>query len=221
MGKLSWSREKVASRKSVKVVLFSLTILCTAGISGFAYVHFFTKGLENLPSRVCDGTVERDLVIQVLPPARSADQWTDRQNSRADLTYYCHVTTTNNSSLLSETRVRPISKADWLKSYSKNGGTNKIIHTTADDIEALTQLNSDYVEVYAPCSPPSIPSYNASEDYAVLTRLWVDGDTKATGTPLGQALTDIAYQVTKHVHKLAECQGAHDFPQELPRYGDR
>ncbi|MFF2509679.1 hypothetical protein [Streptomyces sp. NPDC058086] len=71
--------------------------------------------------------------------------------------------------------------------------------------------------MYVPCAPPGVPSYNASQPYAVVGEARI-GPAKATGVPLRQALTDFAYQLAKHAYKLAECKDPRGFPEELPRY---
>ena len=216
------TRAPKETRHGAKWFLFSLTALCLAGVSiWFGYVQFFTKGLEHLPSKLCEGAVERNLVVQVLPSTRSAEEGAKHQNSGDDLTFYCHVDTSGDSSIWSEARVRPISEADWIASYRGSGGDNGIIRSSADDIQAVAQPDTEQAEVYVPCTPPAVSSSNTSEDYAVITRVEAAGEVKETGTALRQTLTDIAYQLAKHAYKLAECQGTHDFPQELPRYGDR
>lgn len=216
------NRAPKETKHGAKLPLFRLAALCLAGVSiWFGYVQFFTKGLEHLPAKLCEGAVERDLVVQVLPSARSAAAGAKRQNSGDDLTFYCHVDTSGDSSIWSEARVRPVSEAEWIASYRGSGGDNGIIHSSADGIQAVAQLDTQQAEVYVPCTPPTVPSYNSSEDYAVITRVVTAGEVKATGTALRQTLTDIAYQLAKHAYKLAECQGTHDFPRELPRYGDR
>ncbi|MFE9095590.1 hypothetical protein [Streptomyces sp. NPDC007264] len=181
-------------------------------------MQFFTKGLEHLHAKICDGAVERNLVVQLLPPARSAEEGSEHRNSGDRLTYYCHVVTSSDSSLWGEARVRPVSKTDWLDGYRGSGGDNSIIRTSIDGIEALAQLDGEQAAVYVACVPPAVPSYNASEDYAVITRVEASGDVKATGMALRQALTDFAYRLTKHAYGLAECKVPRNFPEELPRY---
>ncbi|MGW6927181.1 hypothetical protein ACWGA9_38960 [Streptomyces sp. NPDC054950] len=44
------------------------------------------------------------------------------------------------------------------------------------------------------------------------------GDSRASGAALRQAVTDFAYQLTKHAYELAECQARRTLPEELPRY---
>ncbi|MDQ0598505.1 hypothetical protein QF037_002850 [Streptomyces canus] len=212
-------REQIVTQRSTKGILLSLTALCLAGVAIWVgYVQFFTNGLESLPTKICDGSVDRGLATQVLPPARSAEEGVKRQNSGDDLTFYCHVDTSNDSSLWSEAKVQPLSKADWLESYGVGGGNNRIIHTSVDGIEAVAKLDTEHAAVYVSCSPPGVPSYNASEDYAVTTRVEANGDLNVTGTALRQVLTDFAYQVTKHTYELAECKEPRDFPDQLPRY---
>ncbi|GGL11936.1 hypothetical protein GCM10010094_86090 [Streptomyces flaveus] len=70
------------------------------------------------------------------------------------------------------------------------------------------------------CAPPVVPSYNASAAYAVITEVSIGGDAKATGATLRQTLPDVAYRLTEHAYKLAECKAPRDFSEELPRYED-
>ncbi|MEU8992133.1 hypothetical protein AB0C98_38140 [Streptomyces sp. NPDC048558] len=215
------NRESTSTRYNAKGLLLGLTALCLAGVAvWFAYAQFFTKGLERLPSKICEGTVERDTVIQVLPSARSAEEGSKRGNPGDDQVFSCNVATSGDSSLLGRSWVRPVSKADWLESYGGSGGNSQVIHTSVGGIEALAQLDTEQAAVYVPCVSPALSSDNASDDYAVITRLEAGGDLKATGAALRQNLTDIAYQLTKHAYKLAKCQGSRDFPGELPRYED-
>ncbi|MFI8238826.1 hypothetical protein ACIF83_16400 [Streptomyces sp. NPDC085866] len=219
------SKKRAVVEYSAKNFLLSLAGLCLAGlVVWFGYVQFFTKGLEHLPVTMCENTVERDQVVQVLPQARSAEEASMHQNAGDDFTFYCHVVTSSASSLWGETRVRPVSKADWLESYRGSGGDKRIIRASADGIEAVAQLDPEdgVAAVYVPCAPPAVPSSDASEDYAVITEVSVRTyeDPKATGTALGQTLTDIAYQLTEHAYKLAECKESRDFPAKLPRYKD-
>ncbi|MFI2430659.1 hypothetical protein [Streptomyces sp. NPDC018693] len=212
-------REKAANRASVRGFLLSLTALCLAGATAwFVYVQFFTKGLEQLPDKLCEGTVGRNMVIQVLPSARSAEEDARHGNSEDDQKFSCHITTSGDSSLLGRSWVRPVSKANWLNSYEGGAGNGQLLHTSIDGVEALAQLSTEHAAVYISCAPPSGPSYNAAAEYGVFTEVEASGDTKTTGPELGQALTDIAYQLTKHVYKLAECQKPMDFPDQLPRY---
>ncbi|MEU0344691.1 hypothetical protein ABZ092_38630 [Streptomyces bobili] len=217
------NKEQAAFRASAKGFLFSLTVLCLAGVAvWFGYMQFFTKGLEHLPAKVCEGTVERETVVDVLPHARSAEEGSDQHNSGDNLTFYCHVVTSGDSSLWGRAQIRPVSKDKWLASYRDSGGDNRIIRVSVNGIEAVAQLDPENTTagVYVPCVPPVVPSYNTPEAYAVITEVSVGGDTKATGGALRQALTDVAYRLTEHAYELAECKDSRNFPEDLPRYKD-
>lgn len=217
MGKPQNSPTPLTSWRNTRVVLLFLVVLglfCGAGWT------FLNKGLYLLPGKMCEGTLERDMVKSVLPSARSADSGSDSRGPGDGLTFWCYVTTSNDSSISGEARVQPISRERWLAYYRGSGGQDRIIRVSVGSIEALAQVNpgADTSSVYVPCAPPSVPSYNASQPYAVVGEARIDGPAKATGVPLRQALTDFAYQLTKHAYKLAECKEPRDFPEELPRY---
>ncbi|MFG2120559.1 hypothetical protein [Streptomyces sp. NPDC048710] len=206
------------SRTRVILLFFvALGLFCGAGWL------FLNKGLYLLPDKMCEGTLERDMVKEVLPRAQSADSGSDRQGAGDDLTFWCHVTTSDDVSLSGEARVQPASPEEWLEAYRGSGIRHRIIRVSVGDIEALAQIDpsADTSSVYVPCAPPGVPAYNASESYAVIGETRVYGRPKATGVPLRQALTDFAYQLSKHAYKLAECKAPRDFPAELPRYKDR
>ncbi|MEU3828327.1 hypothetical protein AB0F36_23875 [Streptomyces sp. NPDC029080] len=207
----SWPAWKV-------LVLFfaALTFCCGAGWA------FLNKGLYLLPDKMCGGALARDTVEQVLPDARSADTGSDRTGAGAGLRLWCHVTTSNDSLLSGEVRVAPAGPQEWLKSY-RESGQKHVIHVSVGDIGALAQLDpgAGTSSVYVPCAAPGVPSYNATQPYAVVGEAWVDGPAKAKGMALRQALTDFAYQLTEHAYGAAECKAPRDFPEKLPRYGKR
>ncbi|WP_306185880.1 hypothetical protein [Streptomyces sp. MK5] len=130
------------------------------------------------------------------------------------------MTTSSDSSLTGQARVQPASSGKWLKYYRGSGRQNPIIRVSTGGIEALALTGSGEAtaSVYVPCAPPSVPSYNASQPYAVIGEVRIDGRAKTAGMSLRQALTDFAYQLTEHAYKLAECRDHRAFPKELPRY---
>ncbi|MBN0045291.1 hypothetical protein JS756_14465 [Streptomyces actuosus] len=193
------------------LILVGFALLCVAGWYG--YVQFFTRGLETLPARVCDGAVERDLVVQALPPSRDARERAVNSSTSEDFTWNCRVVTSGDSVLWGQTHLSPVSKVDWVK-----GHNGRIVRAAVGDIEALAEIDTEEAAVYVPCTPRSELLRNSSPNYAVLTSMSVGGDTKAKGALLLQILTDIAYEQAKHAYGLAECQGHRDFPSELPRY---
>ncbi|MFF8973218.1 hypothetical protein [Streptomyces sp. NPDC014995] len=217
MDKSTWSRERIATWESGRGFLLCLVVL---SLLGGATWLFFIKGLYLLPDEMCEGTLERGTVTRVLPQARSAEDGSDRRGAGSDFTFSCYVTTSNDSSLSGQARVQPVSSEKWLASYRGSGGDNRFVRVSLDGIEALARLDTGNAAVYVPCDPPVVPSYNASEDYAVTTEASVSGDTKATGTALRQLLTDVAYELAEHAYQRAGCRQTVDFPEELPRYED-
>ncbi|MGW0770382.1 hypothetical protein [Streptomyces sp. NPDC002676] len=214
------SQTRLASWQNARVILLFLIIL---GLFCGAGWIFLNKGLYLLPDQMCDSTLKRDTVKQVLPNARSADSGSDSKGAGSDLTFWCDVTTSSHSLLSGQARVQPASRKEWLEHYQDSGEQNRIIRVSVGKIEALAQIDSSGAtsSVYVPCTPPRVPEYNAAEPYAVIGEAWINGPAKVKGVPLGQTLTDFAFQLTQHAYKLAECKGARDFPQELPRYEPR
>ncbi|MFI1365323.1 hypothetical protein [Streptomyces griseochromogenes] len=219
MEKSQMSRNRLASRQNAKVILLffvTLGLFCGAGWL------FLNKGLYLLPDKMCEGTLERDMVKQVLPRAQSADSGSDSTGTGDNLNFWCHVTTSNDVSLSGEARVQPSSREEWLEYYRGSGVRHRIIRVSTGDIEALAQVDpsADTSSVYVPCAPPGLLGHDASQPYAVIAETRIYGRAKAEGVPLRQTLTDFAYQLTKHAYKLAECKAPRDFPKELPRYKD-
>ncbi|MBY8845636.1 hypothetical protein [Streptomyces sp. SP2-10] len=208
----------LASWETWKVLLLffvALAVFCGAGWA------FLNKGLYLLPDEMCDGTLAQGTVKQVLPNAQSAGSDSDRQGKGDRLRVWCKVTTSNDSLLSGRARVEPVSRRDWLAGY-RESGQQQVVQISVGEIGALAQLDPDTgaSSVYVPCTPPEVPSYNASQPYAVVGEAWVHGPAKAKGAPLRQALTDFAYQLTRHAYDLAECKESRDLPEKLPRYGD-
>jgi hypothetical protein len=206
---------------SGKRLIASLLGLGLAGTGiGFALHYALTSGLERLPDRMCEGALARSTVKQALPKARSADTGSRTLGAGSDLELWCYVNTSGDSALSGEARVQPLSQEEWLEYYRGAGGQNRVIRLSAGDMEAVARIDpdEDTTSVYVPCAPPSVPSYNASEPYAVVAETRVDGAAGAEGVPLRQTLTDFAYQLSRHAYELAECEPHRDFPAELPRY---
>ncbi|MFI6037597.1 hypothetical protein ACIBBD_26160 [Streptomyces sp. NPDC051315] len=219
MDKSTWSRERIATWESGKGFLLCLTVLLVLGSVAWL---FLIKGLYLLPEKMCEGTLERSVVTQVLPKARSAEDGSDRRGAGESFSFSCYVHTSNDSSLWGRADVEPVTREKWLESYRGSGDRNRIVSVSVDGIEALARLDdrNAVAGVYVPCAPPVAADFNAPETYAVITEVGVDGDTEATGTALRQTLTDIAYRITERSYELAECKEARGFPVELPRYED-
>lgn len=96
MEKSQNSPTPLTSWRNTRVVLLFLVVLglfCGAGWT------FLNKGLYLLPGKMCEGTLERDTVKSVLPSARSADSDSHGQGVGNGLTFWCYVTTSNDSSI--------------------------------------------------------------------------------------------------------------------------
>ncbi|NUV59106.1 hypothetical protein [Streptomyces sp. CAI-85] len=207
---------RAATRASAKGFAAGLALVCLLG--GGTWI-FFVKGLHLLPGDMCDGTLERGTVTRVLPQARAADAGSRVQGAGPDLAFYCHVNTSEGSYLDGRAQVLPVSREKWLKSSRGSGSGDRVAHVSADGgIEAVAKLASRSARVYVPCEPPSVPSYNASAEYGVVTEFSVSDDSRVTGAELRQILTDVAYRMSRHTYELAECGKGRDLPAELPRY---
>jgi hypothetical protein len=217
-------RKRTLAEYSGKRLVASVLALGLVGTGVWFAVHYaLTTGLERLPEKMCEGSLERSTVQEVLPKARSADSGSDTNGSGYKLAFRCHVTTSGDSTLSGEARVQPVTRRTWLEHHRGAGGQNRLIRVSMGDMEALARIDSESntTSVYVPCAPPGVPSYDASQPYAVVGESWVAGDAAAKGVPLRQALTDFAYQLTRYAYESAECKEHRDFPAELPRYEGR
>ncbi|MCQ9135059.1 hypothetical protein [Streptomyces hilarionis] len=211
-------RERAATKASTKGLLICLAVLSVAGAGAW---FALTTGLERLPSKVCEGSVDRDVVIRALPRTRTAEEGSSRSHEGKNLMFSCHIYTSADSILSGMTRVDDASMQQWLDHY---GGTTskESIRVSADGIEALAGLNTDSgrSSVYVPCVPRGVPAGSANESYAIITEASVVGAGRVSGAALRQAVSDFAYQLTKHVYEEAGCKDRRTFPEELPRYED-
>lgn len=211
-------RKQKAIRSDAKGFLICLTVLCLVGAGAW---FALTTGLERLPSKVCDGSVERDVVIRTLPRTRTAEEGANRRHEGEDLMFSCHIYTSADSILSGMARVEDASVQQWLSHYgaSTHGGA---VRVSADGVAALARLDSDSgsSSIYVPCTPRGVRAEDATESYAIVTESDVIGDSRLSGAALRQAVTDFAYQLTKHTYELAGCQDPRTLPEELPRYED-
>jgi hypothetical protein len=212
-------RKGFSSWGPVRTTILFVVVL---GVLSGAGWMFLNKGLYLLPGQMCEGVLPRDAVKQVLPRVRSAGTSSTVHGAGENLTFWCRVTTSGESSLSGEARIEQVSSDKWLEYYRGVGDQHRVIRITMGGMQALAQIDSDEntSSVYVPCEPPAVPEYNASRPYAVVGETRVYGTAKAKGIPLRQALTDFAYRLSEHAYKLAECKAPRDFPKELPRYKD-
>ncbi|MGV9902912.1 hypothetical protein ACWDU8_10580 [Streptomyces sp. NPDC003388] len=179
---------------------------------------FFVKGLYLLPDKVCEGSVQRDVVIRTLPLARAAEEWSDHRGRGADFMFGCRVSTSGDSILSGSVNLRVSSKDEWERGYGSDGGA-RVVRTSAGRVAGLAQLDDDGVaSVYVPCEPKGAGEVSGAS--ALVAEVAVTGKSRASGAARRQALTDFAYQLTRHAYVLAGCKGLSDFPERLPHYGD-
>lgn len=119
--------------------------------------------------------------------------------------------------------LRESSKVDWAAGYGSSSGT-AVVRTSAGRVAGLAQVNADHgiASVYVPCEPKKAREGKggAFGHPALVAEADVIGKSRVSGAALRQALTDFAYQLTRHAYDLVGCKGARDFPAQLPRYGD-
>ncbi|MFC9286679.1 hypothetical protein [Streptomyces sp. NPDC057052] len=213
------SKEQEATKASAKGFLICLTVLCLVGAAAW---FALTTGLERLPSKVCDGAVERDVVIRTLPRTRTAEEGATRRHEGKDLEFSCHIYTSADPILSGNARVDDASADSWFNHYGGTAGGDSV-RVSANGVEALARLDRDSGSsyVYVPCVPRGVRASDASESYAVIAEAGVIGEGRVSGAALRQAVTDFAYQLLKHTYELAECQGTRNLPEDLPRYEDK
>ncbi|MFH9862682.1 hypothetical protein [Streptomyces sp. NPDC017202] len=204
--------------KNKKIAILGTATFTLAIGAWFSYQEFFTKGLDNLSSRVCDEGVERDTVRRVLPDTRSAEEGADTNGSGDSFMFSCRVYTANDSILSGEAKIQDSSQKTWEKYYKSYGGESKgeTEQSSSDGIYALSK--EDFASVYVPCVPNGSRPDDASQEYALVTEVRVIGESRITGIDLHQALTDFAYQITRRAYSLGDCQGVQEFPEKLPRF---
>lgn len=197
-----------------------MVALCLLGGGGwFAYQQIFTKGLDELPPKVCDKAVDREAVVRVLPDTRSADEEAKPTGAGKNFALNCRIYTSGDSILSGEAKIQDASEQSWINFY---GGkvNDRIIRVSTDGVAALAQRDNAHAtaSVYVACTPRGVQAADASESYALITEARVVGDTRVTDAALRQAVTDFAYQLTKRAYELGECQNTRTLPDELPRY---
>ncbi|MDX3803508.1 hypothetical protein [Streptomyces sp. AK04-3B] len=208
--------EREATLKAAKGFLIGLV---TCGLIGGAIALFSMKGLYLLPDKVCDGAVQRDIAIQSLPRARAAEEHSNQGGTGDKFDFYCNVSTSGDSILSGMVDLRDTPRSAWEEHYGSLAG-NHVIRVTRGGIEALTQTDDDSAisSVYVSCQPRNMKEDAGKQEYALIAEVNVTGKSRATGGELRQALTDFAYQLTRHAYKLAECKEPRSFPEALPRY---
>ncbi|WP_432031781.1 hypothetical protein [Streptomyces antibioticus] len=205
-------------RKNVRVPALGAAFLAIAVGGWISYQKIFTEGLDRLPAAVCDGSVQRDTVIRVLPDSRTAEEGAEAHGSGDGFLFGCHVYAGDDSILSGEVQVEDSSQNTWEKYYTSYSGKSKEAPERASSrgIDALAR--KEFASVYVPCVPKGREADEATQAYALVAEVRVLGESRVTGHDLHQALSDFAYQLTRHAYGLAGCKGSVDFPDELPRF---
>ncbi|WP_186778283.1 hypothetical protein [Streptomyces salinarius] len=215
-------RNLFALEYDAKGFILSLVILIVVISGGWiGYVQVFTKGLERLPARVCDGAVSRDLAVDLLPPARSARDSADGEKYRrgdGSFVFNCRIYASNDSILSGWVQVDHASVEEWADHYDANL-RRKAVRVSFGKIWALAQLNERGTSsVYVPCYFGTTGTDEKAALHVLIADAAVIGESRLAGAELRQAVTDFAYQLTKRAYALGECDQGVDFPARLPRY---
>lgn len=182
----------------------------------FGYVEIFTKGIDRLPTRPCDGAVDRETAARALPSARSAEERGKlRLLSDGDFLFACYVRTSGGSVISGEVDSRDSAPGPWRDYYAKSGYAVDPVDVSSGDIRAV--VHPDQAYVYVPCTPPGKKPGEARERYALTVDARTIGETRVHGDELRQVLADFAYELARHTYKAVDCQEARALPKELPR----
>ncbi|WP_157878566.1 hypothetical protein [Streptomyces chattanoogensis] len=192
-------------------------ILLGAGVFGF--LEFFTKGLDRLPAKVCHGAVDREIAASALPDTRKAYEGGKSDPSGETFTSTCYVKTSSNfisegSIISGEAELGDATSTSWSNRFTASGNGKKF-EASSGGIKAISYPERS--SIYVPCTPPGKKKEQARQAYALIVEARTIGETRVTGTPLRQAITDFAYQLARHAYKVGECQEPRKFPAELPR----
>lgn len=183
----------------------------------FGYLEIFTKGIDRLPARPCDGAVDRETAARALPSARSAEERGKLRQDRldGDFLFACYVRTSGGSVISGEAESRDSTPGSWRDFYAENGNDENPVEVSSGDIRAVVHPNRAYV--YVPCTPPGKKPGAARKAYALTVDARTIGETRVHGDELRQVLVDFAYQLARHTYKTVDCQESRTFPKELPR----
>ncbi|MET9128271.1 hypothetical protein [Streptomyces antibioticus] len=183
-----------------------------------SYKKIYTEGLDRLPAAVCDGSVQRDTVIRVLPDSRKAEEGAKTLGKGKGFLFGCYIYADDDSILSGDVQIEDSSQNTWEKYYTSYSGESKEAPERASSrgIDALAR--KEFASVYVPCVPKGREADEATQAYALVAEVRVLGESRVTGHDLHQALSDFAYQLTRHAYGLAGCKGSVDFPDELPRF---
>ncbi|MER6101917.1 hypothetical protein ABT115_06120 [Streptomyces sp. NPDC001832] len=205
---------QVRRKKNVLTAGISCLVAIAAVVG---YLEIFTKGIDRLPARPCDGAVDRETAARALPSARSAEERGTLRQDRSDGDFFfaCYVRTSGGSVISGEVESLDSASGPWRDYYAENGYLVDPVEVSSGDIRALTHPDRAYV--YVPCTPPGKKRGEAREAYALTVDARTIGETRVHGNELRQVLIDFAYQLARHTYEAVDCQESRTFPKELPR----
>jgi hypothetical protein len=205
-------------RRKITILAVGAAALGLTAAGWVSYQEFFTDGLARLPAEVCGGGVKRGTVIRVLPDTRKAEEGSKTHGTGSDFMFGCHVYAGDDSILSGEVKIQDSSQKSWNSFYQSYGGKSELPgnRISLDGIHAISR--DDFASVYVSCLPRGSKETEASQAYALIAEARVAGESRVTGIALRQALTDFAYELTRHAYALGKCQKIQNFPSELPRF---
>ncbi len=203
------------SRKKKLIARSGMALAACAGLY-FGALAVFTKGIDRLPDRPCEGAVERETIADILPAARTAEERSrlddDHGIDSREFLFHCSVLTSDGSLLSGDAESGDRSVEDWSSGWvespdSSSGVTGDITAFATDGAAAI----------YVSCAPPGRSESKSPKSRALIVEASTLGETKAQGAGLQQDLVDFAYELAEHAYKVGECPGPRKFPDQSPR----
>ncbi|WP_329075694.1 hypothetical protein [Streptomyces niveus] len=202
-----------AETKKSLIVVAVCIVLAVGGF--FGYQQIFTKGIDRLPAKPCAGAVDRSIVADALPAARTAEERGKITTTSASnqFTFWCYVSA-GDSIISGEAESGFATEEGWRESYSSKVDGDPV-SVSAGEVKVIALDN--LASVYIPCTPPRQAEYKVERTHSLVSDVRTIGESRVQGVALRQALMDFAYQLTKHAYRVGKCKDARDFPDELPR----
>ncbi|GAA3621826.1 hypothetical protein ACLIYM_18555 [Streptomyces fenghuangensis] len=201
-------------KKESKDALLVTALIAGISVSGFlGYREVFLDGVEDLPERVCDATVDNSIAARVLPDTRKVTVQTSQGRPGDDIIFSCSLTTEEESILFARAEMMKSSQESWRNYHADNKDGKPI--DLAGGIEATSWPRD--ATIYIPCTPPYPEGGAGSQPYALTVTAGMFSESRASGDELRQAIVDIGFQVAERAYEVAECKEETDFPPRPPR----
>ncbi|MGW7045939.1 hypothetical protein ACWGDT_25265 [Streptomyces avermitilis] len=179
----------------------------------FGYEQLAENGLDDLPSKPCNGAVDRTTVANVLPDAKKAEERGKHTDPGKEFKFYCSVKTDNGSILSAEAEARDAAEKTWSTFYDQSRSGNKV-EVPAGDAHVLSWPK--FSAVYILCTPPGRKASEAVQSYALTVDARIIGKSRVQGNELRRALTSFALQVSEYAHEAGKCQESATYPTTSP-----